>query len=152
MKTKILLMLCLFGFFVGCKKSEDPDPRDNFVGSWKQISLNGRTPSDPVNFTIKKETVGTAISMNWYEKSSTDYATLTTNSTGFTFDQNTYLLASNFVGSDGTRFKLEYKNGTAKLNNTTLTLTFDILATTLSSGRTILLTGSDGIIEEYKKQ
>lgn len=152
MKTKFLLLVCLIGLCLGCKKSADPDPRDNFVGTWKQISLNGKTPSNPNSFTIKKETAATAISMNWYEKSTTDYAKLTSNNTGFTFDKITYILDSDYIDSDGKRYKLEFKNGKAELNNTTLKLSFDILVTNLNNGQSVLLTGSDGWIEEYTKQ
>jgi hypothetical protein len=149
MKTKILLMLCLFIFFVGCKKSEDPDPRDNYVGSWSLSKLNNKASTNATIITVKKETAITAMSMNWFDSSSTDYVTL--NSSNFTFDKVSILYLSDFVSS-GIRYRVEFENGTGKINGTILIISFDIKFTNLSNNQVSRLTGSDGWIEEYTKK
>lgn len=149
MKTKILLMLCLFGFFMGCKKSEDPDPRDNYVGSWSLSKLNNKASTSATTITVKKETATTAMSINWFDPSLPDYVTL--NSSNFTFDEVSILYSSNFV-SNGIRYRVEFENGTGKISGTNLILSFDIKFTNLSNNQVSRSTGSDGWIEEYIKK
>jgi hypothetical protein len=149
MKTKLLLLITFIGLCFGCSKPSDPDPRDNYIASWTLTKLNGKAPSSASTITIKKETSAVSMSMNWSNSSSTDYVTLSNSS--FSFDKTSILFSSDFV-SNGSRYKVEFENGTGKLSNTTLVLNFDIKFTNLSNNQITRLTGSDGWIEEYTKK
>lgn len=106
--------------FLSCSKKSDPDPRESFVGSWKLEEINGDTPSSPEVIKISNGTSPqTMVVKDW----TNDDLEATISSGGFELED--YTVRNVTLG--GKKGDITWQNGTGKLKNDQLVMTWDLI-------------------------
>lgn len=106
-----------------CSKKSDPDPLDQYVGSWTETMLNGQ-PDTGDDFTISKSgstLVLTGIKSNGDIKASVS-------SSGFQADDKNIDLGVSYTHPDNSKSRLYMQNLAGSLSGGKLTLTFTLFS------------------------
>jgi hypothetical protein len=118
--SAVYALIPLFLLLNACSKKADPDPREQFVGSWRLSKLNGDASTTKSVITIKSNS--TTIAMTIQDWGSTDLDARIS-STGFDIDAYTF---KNLTFSNGKKADVTWSNGVGKLKNEQLVLTWTI--------------------------
>ncbi|PRY28551.1 hypothetical protein CLV58_12930 [Spirosoma oryzae] len=116
-------LLALFTFvllFSACSPKSDPDPLDQYVGTWIETMLNGKPDTDD-EITIAKSGTGLTIS----DLTSNDIKASISGS-GFKADNKSISTGSSYTFSDNTKGILYIQNLTGSVTNGELTLKYSL--------------------------
>ncbi len=103
-----------------CSKQSEPDPRQQYVGSWNLTKINGDKPSskEVIKITSSTSSTKTMSIADWYW--SDDDLEATINGTGFDIADYT---SKNVGFSNGSKADVTWSAGVGKLKNDQLVMT-----------------------------
>ena len=121
--TSIHTLLVLFSFILlvsSCSKKSDPDPLDQYVGSWTETTLNGKADTGD-GVTITKS--GTVLTLSDFTATA---FTAKVSGSDIQADNKNIPTGVSYTFSDNSRGQLYFQNLTGSLSGGKLTLTYTV--------------------------